>query len=501
MPAETAPTLGHGRNSACNCCQAPNIPLEFFVGTKQKHVKAKFCPIAFNSYTALRFFRSAATPELAPSDPSNPPEGELYTDLAISYSFSNTETLDPEAATCFDLVSGSDTVERSVNLEETVDEDLKIKVTDLLRDSPQDQQCPAGCGSSQRPKLQGSGSSSSTTERSYSTSNAGGCGANRGDYCGPCPDDEFECFGDGSQDITVDQTSSETTTFSVNGCADNSGQWPSTSGTYTTTTTEEANCCFAFVCLGVVQTSPDPNPLENTTSEPYNFVDLPPIDEHLTATAINPLDISDVTAAAYAHLSTVEYFSNNEDGTHEWISFDSQSGIVESTHERYSAPFSEMGFSNSAEVTLKSVQYKLALRLPPATCYIKLWLAEEFLPQDYDNNNRDPITDELIWDQSRVFEIERSFPKREYLPNTCLPSPEETADTNALNPDLLLLITDDDLVLEPPEERGTTRLRILKYSLVQGYTPNDPAPDPTSSFYTQGCKPNGFPDPATPCLE
>jgi hypothetical protein len=494
-------------NSACNCCSNDAGPYKFelWVGTRRKQVRAKFCPIGSSSYTALRFYRGEAAPELVPSDPANPAEGELYTDLSVSYSFNNTETLEPEEGICFDLVSGSDTVDRSINLNEAVNEDLKIKVTDLLRDSPQDQLCSTECGSSANPILSGSGSWSSTSERSYSTSYAGGCGANLGDYCGPCPeidgDPQYECFGDGTQDITVDESTTEESNFSVNGCADNSGPfgsaaWPSTSGTFTTTINNEANCCFAFTCGGFGNFSPDPNPYESTVTDDYDIIDLPPIDEHLTATAINPIDIADVIAAAEEHFASVEYFSSLEDGSAEW-----SSGLdVSAAHTRYSSPFSESGFDNSAEVSLEGTEYQLALSAPPITCYVKLWLAEEFLPQDYDNDNRDPITGELIREQLRTFTVEHRFPKGD-LANTCYKPPDQVGGfgPEGFDPQFLSIITEDSLVLDPPAQAGTVRVRLVKYSLIEGYEPNDPQPDPTESFYTQGCKPNGFPDPTTPC--
>jgi hypothetical protein len=485
-------------NSACNCCSFPPYPLALVFGYKEKLVKSKFCPTSFQT---LGPYLSKAAGTLTPSDPQNPAEGSLFSSLTVSYFDIGEDGQEPSDGICFDTVSGQDTFELSANLTEKVNEDLKIKNNDLNRDSPSDQQCSSQCGGPSNPLLEGGGEREYYSERNYTSLVQGGCGADYLNYCGECPE-EIYCYGDGSEPITATNTTTEAFSWSVNGCRAYSqpafADYPSAQGTAIRTDTSEANCCFRFVCLAVVNSSPSPNPFSQTTTRPYNIVDLPFDLEKTTTTPIEPIDINDVTEAAFSKLDSVEYFAP-EGEEYFWETTYQQ---LQVSHGRSSSPFSESGFSNYAEVTLSQKEYIIRIGAPPPTCYIKLWFVEEFLPSPLPENWEIGLDGQPIPQKLSSFEIERDFQNGGVIPKKCFKDKNINftgEDGVSFVPENSILVTPSPLTLTAPNEAGTKTVRLLKYSLLKKYTPKDPylVLDPLSGgyFYTQDCKPNGYPAP------
>lgn len=485
-------------NSACNCCSFPPYPFVLAFGYKDKIVKSKFCPTAFQ---ILWPYLNKAAGTLTPSDPPNPAEGSLFSSLSVSYFESGESEEEPNDNICFDLVSGRDTFELSANLTEKVNEDLKIKTNDLNRDIPSDQQCSSQCGGPSNPLLEGGGGRNYYSERNYTSLVQGGCGADYVNYCGECPDSTF-CYGDGSEPITVENTTTQIYSWSVNGCRAYvnfpSIDYPSTHGTVTTTSTSEANCCFSFVCLAVVNRSPSPNPFSQTTTQTYNIVDLPFNLEKTTTTPVEPIDISDVIEAAFSKLNSVEYFAP-EGEEYFWETTYQQ---LQVSHERSSSPFSESGFLNYAEVTLSQKEYIIRIGAPPPTCYIKLWFVEEFLPSPLPENWEIGLNGQPIPQRLSSFEIEHNFQSGGVVPKKCFKDKNINftgEDGFSFVPENSTLLTPQPRTLNVPNETGTKTVRLLKYSLIKNYIPKDPylVLDPLSGqyFYTQDCKPNGYPDP------
>jgi hypothetical protein len=492
-------------NSACNCCSVPPYPLALAFGYKEKLVKSKFCPTSFQT---LWPYLSKAAGTLTPSDPPNPAEGSLFSSLSVSYFDSGESEHGPGDGICWDTVSGQDTFELSANLTEKVNEDLKIKNNDLNRDSPSDQQCSSQCGGPSNPLLEGGGGRDYYSIRNYTSLVQGGCGADYGyptNHCGVCDpieEESFYCYGDGSEPITSEDTTTETFSWSVNGCKAYSqpsyADYPSAQGTATTTSTSEANCCFSFVCQAQVNSSPSPNPFSQTTTQPYNIVDLPFDLEKTTTTPVEPIDISDVIDAAFSKLDSIEYFAP-EGEEYFWETSYQQ---LQVSYGRFSSPFSESGFSNYAEVTLSQKEYIIRIGAPPPTCYIKLWFVEEFLPSPLPENWEIGLDGQPIPQRLSSFEIEHDFQTGGVIPKKCY------KDTNinftgedgfSFVPENSTLLTPEPRTLTPPDEVGTKTVRLLKYSLLKDYTPKDPylVLDPLSGqyFYTQDCKPNGYPNP------
>ena len=466
-----------------------------YFGYRVKNVRAKFCATAFQT---LGQYLSKAAGTLTPSNPPNPAEGSLFSSLTISYFDSGETNGGSGEGICFDTVSSKDTSELRANLTEKVKEDLKIKTNDLNRDGPSDQQCSGQCEGPSNPKLEGSGGRDYYSERNYTTLASGGCGADYFNSCGGCPDDIY-CYGDGSEPITVKNTTTEAFSWSVNGCRAYSqpafADYPSAQGTAIRTDTSEANCCFSFICLAQVNSSPSPNPFSETTTQSYNIVDLPFDLDKTTTTPIEPIDISDVTAAAFSKLDSVEYFAP-EGEEYFWTD-----QFVQAGYSRFSRPFSEAGFANSAEVDLSESQYVVRIGQPTATCYIKLWFIEEFLPSPLPENwPIDPVWGTPMPQKFSSFEIEHDFQEGSVIPNRCFENKNiNFADGDSFAPENSTLLTSEPRTLTPPNELGTKTVRLLKYSLLKNYTPKDPYPafDPLSGgyFYTQDCKPNGYPDP------
>ena len=482
-------------NSACDCCSVPPYPLELFFGNKRKIVRSKFCPTEFQ---VLWPYVNKANGTLTPSDPPNPANGSLFSSLSISYSDMGKSEQEPDDNICFDLVSGEDTFEFSANLIEKVSKD-KIKTNDLYRDSPLDQQCSGQCGGPSNPLLEGGGEREYYSERKYESLVQGGCGADYLNYCGGCTESIY-CFGNGSNPITVEYTTTETFLWSVNGCREykqpSYADYPSAQGTATTTSTIESNCCFRFVCLAQVNSSPSPNPFSQTTTQPYNIVDLPFDLEKTTTTPIEPIDISDVIDAAFSKLGSVKYFAPEGD---EYF-WDDLSMPLQVSHSRSSSPFSESGFSNYAEVTLSQKEYIIRIGAPPPTCYIKLWFIEEFLPSPLPENWEIGLDGQPIPEIVSNFEIEHNFQNGGVIPKNCFKDKDiNFTDGYFFVPENSILLTPSPLTLAVPDKLGTKTLKLLKYSLLKDYTPNDPhiVLDPLSGifFYTQDCKPNGYPDP------
>lgn len=457
----------------------------------------------------LGAFLDKAAGTLTPLN-SNPAEGELFSSLTIAYSENGSSEEEPLESLCFDLVSGSDTFEEIANVTEKVDNDLtiKIKSNDLHRDSLADQLCSSECGGPNNPTLEGAGNSEYYSIRNYTSLQQGGCGADYLDYCGDCPNQTY-CYGDGTEPIEVEHTTTETYEWSVDGCREfvepsSAADYPSAEGTLTTTTTIAANCCFSFVCNGEVNSSPSPNPYSNTvTSTPYNVIDVTnDYLENTTTTPIEPIDISDVTDAAFEKLGEVEYFA--PEGGYFWVygspNYASQLYGLQVSHTRYSKPFSEYGFANLAEVTLSEKQYIIRIGEPPPTCYIKLWFVEEFLPNPIPENWEIGLDGHPIPQRLASFEIEHDFGSGGVIPKSCY----KDTDINFEGEDQSFVPENSTLLegvrtLNTPEERGTTAVKLLKYSLLKNYVPNDPYLHEDvhlqSVYYTQDCKPNGYPYP------
>jgi hypothetical protein len=494
-------------NSACNCCATDPNSLTIYFGYKVKNVRAKFCPTAFQT---LWPYLSKAAGTLTPSNPPNPAEGSLFSGLTVSYFDSGETNGGFGEGICFDTVSSKDTSELRANLTEKVKEDLKIKTNDLNRDSPSDQQCSGQCEGPSNPKLVGSGGRDYYSERNYTSLAQGGCGADYGyptNHCGICDpivEESFYCYGDGTQPITVKDTTTETFSWSVNGCRaytpsePSYNDYPSTEGTATTTSTSEANCCFSFVCLAQVNSSPSPNPFSETTTKEYNIVDLPFDLDKTTTAPIEPIDISDVTAAAFSKLESIEYFT--PEGEEYFWTF-----LPEAIHSRTSSPFSESGFNNSAEVGLSQLQYIIRIGRPTVTCHIKLWFEERFLPSPLPEDwPRDPVTGYPTPETLSSFEIEYDFATGGEVSKTCYKSEEIDfiGPDGSFVPENSTLLTPTPRILTPSNTTGTKFISLIKWSLIKGYTPNTPYVDltnPENPRYTQGCKPDGFPDPSTPC--
>lgn len=487
-------------NSACNCCQQPPNEGGFYIGTRTKSVRAKFCG---NSAGVLYQYNSLAEPEFIPSSPANPLSGELYTDLTVNYSLRIDEETPASEGLCFDITGGSSYTDKEITLTRTIAPEKKIKTADLYRDSPIEQSCPSDCGSSSNPVLTGNSVVEYYTEVTFTSLIQGGCGADYLNSCGDCPD-EIYCYGDGSNPIVLSNTRTETFTTSVNGCALSGSysynDYPSASGTAVTTQTSESNCCFAFVCAAQVSGHPE-GPQETTDTDPYNIVVFPPLDENTTAQALVPIDISDVIDAAKQKLSDTDYFVSNAlpigDTTFDW-SYGAYDPQASAGFSIYSSPFSESGFANNAEVDLTETEYVIATGQPTGTCYIKLWLEEHFLPQTLPEDW--PIDEATLLPipiKTRAFQIEHNFAKTEG--NSCYLPPNKINGYSpdlSFNPDNLVKIMEPK-ILAPPEEAGSKYVKILKYSYIKGYEPNTPYIE--NGSYTQGCKPNGFPAPTIPC--
>jgi len=501
-------------NSACNCCAYPFQQNSIGVGYKEKLIKSRFCGVE-NAY--LGPYHGIAHGTLTPSIPQNPESGELYSSLNVVYYDSGDDTVEPSEGICFDTVSGSSDFEIEADLIERVEEDYKILSNDLLRDNQSLQTCSSVCGGPKKPKLIGGGGRTYNSTNTYSSLVQGGCGADYFNYCGDCPDDIY-CDGDGSNPIIVTNTDNEVYVWSVNGCREPIN-YPSAQGTYTRTQTSEANCCFRFVCLAQVNSSPTPNPYSNTTVQPYNIVDLPYNLNKTTATPIEPIDISDVTDAAFSKLAATAYFAPEGEDNIWSVNVLAAGGslqdnsdsvpilLLTSSHTRYSSPFSESGFSNSAEVTLSEKEYTLAIGAPTASCYIKLWFIEEFLPQEIPEDwptdpNGQPMPERLT-----SFEIEKDFSDDSEISGRCYKGPDEINFNDpinfSINPTNSTIITDSPRVLTAPTSSGTKYLKLLKFSYLKNYTPNDPyfVLDESSGEYfsTQGCKPNRTPNPTIQC--
>jgi hypothetical protein len=502
-------------NSACNCCQQPPDGNGFYIGIRVKSVRAKFCAAFLPSVlggNVLSAYESLATPDLVPSNPSNPLSGELYTDITVNYSKRIDEEIPASEGICFDVAGGSSYTDKEITLTRTVDPNKKIKTADLYRDSPIEQSCPSDCGSSSNPVLTGNSFVEYYTERTLTSLVQGGCGADYLNSCGNCPDDIY-CYGGGSNPIVLTQTSKETFTTSVNGCALSGSfsytDYPSANGEAITTQTSESNCCFAFVCNSEVFGHPS-GQQETTDTDPYNIVIFPPLDENTTAQALAPIDISDVIDAAKQKLNDTDYFVPNAspigDTTFDWSygAYDPQSQAgnpytpLSAGFSIYSSPFSESGFGNNATVDLSEIEYVIATGQPTGTCYIKLWFEEHFLPYPLPEDwPIDEVTLLPIPIKKSEFQIEHDFAKTEE--NLCYLPPDQI---NGYSPDLLfnpdnLVKIMEPKILTPPEEAGSKYVKILKYSYVKGYEPNDPYIE--NGSYTQGCKPNGFPAPQISC--
>jgi len=461
-------------NHACNCCDSVSAELDLYYGYKDKYVKADFCKTSFQF---LSSYQNKATGTLIPSVPPNPEEGSLFSNLSVSYSDAGSEEYPLTEGACFD-VSGSDTFNIRADLIEKVDTELRIQIRDLNRGGSEDQLCSSACGGSGNPILFGNGGRDYYSERTY--------------LAGNCDDSEVR--------IQVDDTATETFAWSVDGCRAFErfqpafDDYPSALGTATVTTTSEANCDFNFVCGAVRYTSPDPNPYENTTVNEYNIVDLPFNLEKTTATAVDPIDISDVIDAAYEKLESIEYFAP-EGETHFW-----NLSSPQTEYSRSSSPFSESGFNNYAELTLSQKEYIIRIGKPSPTCYIKLWFEEQFLPspipEDWPLN---PVTGQPIPETLSSFEIEHNFSAGGEIPKKCYKSEgiDFMGEDGSFVPENSTLITPEPRTLTPPTTNGTKFISLIKWSALKGYTPNTPYL--VDSNYTQGCKPDGFPNPEMPC--
>jgi hypothetical protein len=491
-------------NSACDCCDFPYANIVIGFGFKIKTARAKFCKTNFNFFGQSYLSMAAGT--LTPSNPPNPTSGELYSSIKVNYYDDYDITGGFVDGICFDTTSSRSTYEEDSELIEIV-ENNKIKTNDLINDSVLEQACSSDCGSPQKPKLIGYNSIHYYSESELTTLVGGGCGADYFSYCGGCDnEDDFFCYGDGEEPIVLNNTNDEKYESSVNGCKQITGQYQ-VNGTYTKTQTVQPNCCFAFVCLAVVNRSPNPSsdPFLQTTVENYDVLSLPFNIENTTAEAIEPIDISDVIDAGFAKLNEIDYNTESEpiyDG-YSWqitgVSSYLGNGLVLASvsHELDSSPFSESGFSNDAQITLSELEYSLRIGAPTASCYIKFWFVEEFLPQTIPIDWPKNFTGNPIPTIVNSFTIEHEFANGGEIENKCYKkninfTEENTYSTKIENS---TLITESPLTLTTPTEAGTKNLKLLKFSFLKNYTPNDPDP----IYYTQGCKPNGFPDPTVEC--
>lgn len=571
----TPPFLG--LTSPCDCCQQPSTQGIIFLGVRKKAARAVFCGVSDVS-TFLSGYRHLAVPEPIASVPPNPAEGELYTDVVVTYNRASSETIDPSEGQCFNTVTGEIEDEEQFTLKEFVDPEFpefKILTIDTMSEPwPDLVPCLSGCGSSSNPKLEGAGTSRDFNSMTYSSLVQGGCGADYGNYCGDCPDD-FYCYGNGNPIIATNSTES-TYEWEVDGCRD------SATGTVTTIESSEANCCFAFVCNGIVSQSPDPNPSVNETVTEYNQIDLPdPItletDDNApcvvngqlffvvdqvngrntykdssqenyieynesdgrwrygessgsyqqserttalypwlatwpsegltvqrggataTAEAVDPIDIKDVIKAAEEKLMIVPYktlYGGDYDFTESLTAFRDSQGLFAgvdtgASYSRRTSPFSESGFGNFAQVDMSEVEYVIAVERPPATCYIKMWLVEEFLPsplpEGWPTNPTTGVPEKQVIGS---FEVEHHFPNTG--DGLCHKQPDATFFGT-------LSIISEPRIQNAPSETGKKSIRLIKYSLLEGYTPNDPYIE--NGYANQDCKPNQFPNPAIPCKE
>lgn len=452
-------------NNACNCCNIPTPPF-FFFGYKDKIIKSKFCPTNFKFLTAPYQQKAAGT--LTPSDPPNPESGPLFSGLSVSYSDSSSSVYENPnpvftggsffAPICSILIESSSSNNISASYVETATEN-KIKSNDLYRDEPSEQLCSNICGSPNNPILQGSSNSNYFSSSKFKLNNP-------------------------PQFSNVTVTDSETFNSSVNGCRENNS-YPSAQGTYNRTQTRGSDGSYNFICGGVRYTTPSPNPTITTTSAEYNVVNLPFNLDKTTTTAIDDLDIKNVIDEASNKLNDVEYYAP-EGEDYFW-----NSESIQTKYSIFSSPFSESGFANFAEVTLSEKEYILRISAPTVSCYVKVWIVEEFLPQEPPEDWPKNLDGSPKPERISTLEIEHNFQEGDVIDGTCYQDENINftgQDGLSFVPENSILLTESPIKMEAPEKKGTKTLKILKYSFLENYIPDDPDSVPY-------CNPNGFPNP------
>lgn len=126
-----------------------------------------------------------------------------------------------------------------------------------------------------------------------------------------------------------------------------------------------------------------------------------------------------------------------------------------------------------ASATLQRTKWSV-VHTPTPTCYLKVWLETVFQNPDGDIVSRTPIAP-YEWRGEG---------------NPCF----EGDDLNAIE-----ILSEPQELLEP-DENGYLYVNVVKFSIVEGYVPDDPTVDFGGIPLLRQCpdpKPNGFPDPAS----